>query len=177
MKKTSLTMVRYTAAGFLAILLMALAIAIALWSLSASAWFLAAKTSYDPAREIKTQRYLQFSGQPGILLYGFREERSPGNQVGSMIPAWSLEFRSLLNHEIQAREQYKTTREAQNKPALRFGIATSTHGEKEGDFYAVYRYFSLAHLCILLSAVTICLVGLIAWDIRRPRRERTAASP
>lgn len=149
---------------------MALAVVLVFWSLSASAWFLAAWASYDPMREIRTQRYLQFSGQPGIMLYGFREERSPSNQAGSLIPAWSLEFRSLLNHEIEARKENATTREAQNKPDLRFGMATSTHGETGGDFFAIYRYFSLGHLCALLSVSLICLTGLIAWDVRRSRQ-------
>lgn len=139
-----------------------------LWFMSSRSALRIASDTFEPERNARTQRYLQFSGIPGILLYGFREENSAFDPENAGVPRWVLELRALRKDEVEERQHASTTSEAKNRPRLVLGYSSETHGKPGSAFYAVYRYFSLPALAVLWPALIVGVAGGMA--IRRTKR-------
>ncbi len=140
-----------------------------LWLMSSRSALRIASDKFEPERNARTQRYLQFSGTPGILLYGFREENAAFDPEKAGAPRWVLELRALRKDEIEERQHASTTSEGKNRPRLVLGYASETHGTPGSAFYAVYRYISLPALAVLWAALIVGVVGGMA--VRRAARQ------
>jgi len=145
-----------------------LAATVFLWLISSDSVLRIASEKFEPARNARTQRYLQFSGMPGIMLYGFREEYSAIDPEKAGVPRWILELRALRRDEIEERENTSTSPEARNQPRFVLGYSSGSHGKPGSSFFAIYRYFSLPALTALWVALIAGVVG--ALYIRRPKR-------
>jgi hypothetical protein len=138
-----------------------LAMTVVLWLISSDSALRIASEKFEPARNARTQRYLQFSGMPGVMLYGFREEYSAIDPEKAGVPRWILELRALRRDEIEEREKASTSPEGRNRPRLVLGYSSESHGKPGSAFFAVYRYFSLPALTALWAALIAGLGGLL----------------
>ncbi len=142
-----------------------------LWFMSSRSVMRIASDKFEPERNARTQRYLQFSGIPGILLYGFREENAAFDPEKAGTPRWVLELRALRKDEVEVEERHhaSTTSEAKNRPRLVLGYASETHGKPGSAFYAVYRYISLPALAVVWMVLIAGGAGGMA--VRRAARQ------
>lgn len=147
--------------GLLFILICLLAGTIFLWLMSSNSSLRIASDKFDAQRNARTQRYLQFSGTPGVMLFGFREEYSAIDPEKAGVPRWVIELRALRKDEIEERQKSITTPEAKKQPQFVLGYSSETHGKPGSAFYADYRYISLPALAAVWVAFIVGVGGVM----------------
>ena len=98
----------------------------------------------------EAQRYVQYSGDPKSLLFGYRHQIK---QVDMELPRLSLKFKSKTGFELQAaKENPKEGKERE----YTLGFSKWTTGEKSSEFYGSYtyvRFWVIELFLILLAAI------------------------
>ncbi|WP_018970856.1 hypothetical protein [Rubritalea marina] len=101
----------------------------------------------------ESQRYVQYSGDPGSLLFGYRHQIK---QVDMELPRLSLNFKSKTDFDLQAA---KENPKEGKKREYTLGFSKWTTGEKSSDFYGSYTYvrFWVIELFLILLAAIVSL--------------------
>tara|TARA_B110000003_G_scaffold5514_1_gene5829 strand:+ start:1276 stop:1764 length:489 start_codon:yes stop_codon:yes gene_type:complete len=104
----------------------------------------------------EAQRYVQYSGDPDSLLFGYRHQIK---NVDMELPRLSLNFKSKTDFDLQAAKE--NLKEGKLREYT-FGFAKWTTGEKSSDFYGSYTYVKFwvieLFLILLLAIASLPII-------------------
>ena len=117
-------------------------------------------TVFDPVEkgEIESHRYLQFSSEPGVLLWGYSHSLKITDIQRRRI---SFRFESITQREIESVKSYKKTKEGSTEMKYKFGVYHQIAGDPNSNFYGSYVFTKIWVLeLVLFFALVLILLGL-----------------
>jgi hypothetical protein len=129
----------------------------------------------DPERGRLYERYLQFSGTPGILLFGSRSGKTTVQaDAYAYGEPWRMEFKP---YPFFPEDIGKTRNTKYEGPVVRttLGFHFRTHGESENDFFARYLFVSCRWMAVYFALLIVVQLGLHWYLARRAAKPRAAA--
>lgn len=148
--------------ALLTVTLLALGLTIFMHASSADHFFLLCFVENGAPDRLEQQRYVQFTGEPGSLLFGYRHQKV---DAAGDLPRVSLDFKSDTRRDAAMRKEPK-----EGKPQDYFlGFSKKTAGNPDGDFYGSYIY---ARFWVFETVLTLLVLFWIALLIFIPRYGR-----
>lgn len=140
--------------ALLTVTVLALGLTIFMHASSANHFFLLVFVENGAPGKLERQRYVQFTNEPGTLLFGYRHQKIDG--VGDL-PTVSLDFKADTRQDAARRKEPKEGK----APDYFLGFHKETSGEPNADFYGSYldvRFWVFETLLIILTLFWIVLL-------------------
>lgn len=126
---------------------------------------------HSPDGKQHRERYIQFTNEPGTLLFGFKAEEGQAD-----FPPFSMRVARLTQSDFAARKEHQKTPEGQRRQKFTLGFSRMIANPKGKHFYGDYVSIRIRALYVAVAMAILTAAGLI-WILNRKPEPAHPAEP